>query len=175
MSTDTLFNERFGDVRLRSQRRRARAHQGEAAAEYATRWGWSVAFDGPWVRLLTGRGFDVLDVPESAGRESLVRLERIGVRPGPVLAAGSRALFLVSPDTARHLPELLYRTGWDDAELDLVCHGPGGSVPAPPSPGTRWLRPPTPENATRPPHAKLLLGTLAYASHRGVPELVGRR
>ncbi|MEZ0068591.1 hypothetical protein ABIA32_004620 [Streptacidiphilus sp. MAP12-20] len=170
MSTDSVF----GDSWLRVQRRRARAIRCEAAAEYTARWGWAVEHDGPSIRLLTGHGFDVLDVPEPAGCESLVRLERMGVRPGPVLAAHGRALFFVAPDTASRLPELLYRTGWDDADLDLLPHGPGSSVPAPPSPGARWLRPPTAESAIRPPDPKLLLGTLAYASHRGVPELIGR-
>ncbi len=130
---------------------------------------------GAELRLRTGLRFDALDVPEAVGYQALVRLERMGVRPGPVLLAPrSRALFLVAPHTAEVLPDLLYRTGWDDAELDLVCHGAGASVPAPPTPMTRWLRRPSLDTTARPPEARLLLGTLAYACHRGVAELVGR-
>lgn len=127
------------------------------------------------LRLLTGLTFDALDVPESVGHRALARLERMGVRPGPVLLApAGRALFLVAPHTAAGLSGLLYRTGWDDAELDLCCHGEGSTVPAPPTALTRWLRRPVPETAARPPAARLLLGSLAYACHRGVAELVGR-
>lgn len=130
---------------------------------------------GAELRLRTGLRFDALDVPEAAGYQALLRLERMGVRPGPVLLTPqARALFLVAPHTAEVLPDLLYRTGWDDADLDLVCHGAGASVPAPPTPQTRWLRRPSLDTTARPPEARLLLGTLAYACHRGVAELVGR-
>jgi hypothetical protein len=205
---DILFgNPIFGGGRSLGLRGRARATRCQTAAEYTQRWGWTAALveapagaadcdelppgTGPaevrsaWLRrpeaelrLLTGVAFDVLDVPEAVGVQALVRLERMGVRPGPVLVApgisGRRALFLVAPHTAEALPDLLYKTGWDDAELDLACHGSGSSVPAPPTPLTRWLRRPTLETAARPPEARLLLGTLAYACHRGVAELVGR-
>ncbi|MBO1413571.1 DNA primase, partial [Streptomyces sp. FH025] len=68
----------------------------------------------------TGRAFDVLDVPEQAGLQALVRLERMGTQVGPVLAPPTgRLQFLVAPGTARRLPDLLYRMGWDDAALDL--------------------------------------------------------
>ena len=171
MSTESLF----GDSWLRVQRRRAKLTRPEAAAEYRSRWGWATELEGAALHLLTGRRFDALDVPEPAGCQAVVRLERMGIRTGPVLAAHGRAYFFVAPQTACRLPELLYRTGWDDAELDLLPHGAGSAVPAPPSPGARWLRPPTDENATRLPDPKLLLGTLAYASHQRAPELVGRR
>ncbi|WP_049660200.1 bifunctional DNA primase/polymerase, partial [Kitasatospora sp. MY 5-36] len=121
----------------------------------------------------TGRAFDVLDVPEQAGLQALVRLERMGTQVGPVLAPPTgRLQFLVAAGTARRLPDLLYRMGWDDAALDLVCHGEGGHVAAPPTVlgglgPVRWLRRPTRDNAGCPPEARLLLGTLAYACHRG--------
>lgn len=120
----------------------------------------------------TGRAFDVLDVPEQAGLQALVRLERMGTQVGPVLASPTgRLQFLVAAGTARRLPDLLYRMGWDDAALDLTCHGEGGYVAAPPSVlgdlgPVRWLRRPTRDNAGCPPEARLLLGTLAYACHR---------
>ncbi|RKT15736.1 bifunctional DNA primase/polymerase-like protein [Streptomyces sp. 1114.5] len=121
----------------------------------------------------TGRAFDVLDVPEQAGLQALVRLERMGTQVGPVLAAPTgRLQFLVAAGTARRLPDLLYRMGWDDAALDLICHGEGSYVAAPPTVlgglgPVRWLRRPTRDNAGCPPEARLLLGTLAYACHRG--------
>jgi hypothetical protein len=62
--------------------------------------------------------------------------------------------------------------GWDDAELDLRCHGEGDYIFAPPSPlgllGTaEWIR--APEEGRALPEARLLLGTLAYACHRNSP------
>ncbi|MCX4746575.1 bifunctional DNA primase/polymerase [Kitasatospora sp. NBC_01287] len=220
----------FGDLRFGS-RRRTRATAYQAAAEYAGRWGWTVALGsapartGPttglrpgdlcscgrprcaapglhpphgtaarelppgaaphearalWdgdpqasVLLPTGRGFDVLDVPEAAGLRALVRLERMGTQVGPVLASpAGRLLFFVARGTAEKLPDLLYRMGWDDAALDLGCHGEGAYLAAPPTvlPGLgpmRWLRHPCRESASRPPEARLLLGTIAYACHRG--------
>ncbi len=111
-------------------------------------------------------------MPEQAGLQALVRLERMGTQVGPVLAAPTgRLQFLVAAGTARQLPELLYRMGWDDAALDLACHGEGSYVAAPPTVldglgPVRWLRRPTRDNAGCPPEARLLLGTLAYACHR---------
>ncbi|MFD0260038.1 bifunctional DNA primase/polymerase [Kitasatospora indigofera] len=193
---------RLGHLRLapRGTRRRTRATAFQAAAfqaaaEYTGRWGWAVAAgapDGPHrgaphpdgppadgrpgsasaVLLPTGRAFDVLDVPEQAGLQALVRLERMGTQVGPVLAPPTgRLQFLVAAGAARRLPDLLYRMGWDDAALDLACHGEGGHVAAPPTVlaglgPVRWLRRPTRDNAGCPPEARLLLGTLAYACHR---------
>ncbi|MEV4556426.1 DNA primase [Kitasatospora sp. NPDC049285] len=119
--------------------------------------------------LPTGHQFDVLDVPAQPGLQALVRLERMGTQVGPVLASpAGRLLFFVAPGTAERLPDLLYRMGWDDASLDLTCHGLGSYLAAPPTPlaalgPMRWLRRPTHE---APPEARLLLGTLAYACHR---------
>ncbi|GGV33290.1 DNA primase [Kitasatospora herbaricolor] len=196
---DNLFGDlRLGHLRLapRGTRRRTRATAFQAAAfraaaEYTGRWGWAVAVDalaGPGgprpdgppadgrpasaVLLRTGRAFDVLDVPEQAGLQALVRLERMGTQVGPVLAPPTgRLQFLVAAGAARRLPELLYRMGWDDAALDLTCHGEGSHVAAPPTVldgfgPVRWLRRPTRDNAGCPPEARLLLGTLAYACHR---------
>jgi Bifunctional DNA primase/polymerase, N-terminal len=52
--------------------------------------------------LVTGRVFDVLDVPPTPDTAALAQMERTGVRAGPValseevLAAGDRALFFVA-------------------------------------------------------------------------------
>ncbi|MFF3269443.1 bifunctional DNA primase/polymerase [Streptomyces chrestomyceticus] len=127
---------------------------------------------GAAVLLPVGRTFDILEVPEGAGRSALVRLERMGLPLGPVAATPTgRALFFVAPGAAAGLPGLLYRMGWDDAALDLCPRGPGDHVTAPPSDlgglgPMRWLRPPTLDTAGRPPQARLLLGTLAYVCHR---------
>ncbi|MDQ1035918.1 hypothetical protein QFZ75_002334 [Streptomyces sp. V3I8] len=132
---------------------------------------WS-AFPGAAVMLPVGRAFDVIEVAESAGRRALVRLERMGLPLGPVtVTPEGRAHFLVAPGAAAALPELLYRMGWDDAALDLHGLGPGTHITAPPSDRgglgpVRWLRSPALDSATKPPAARLLLGTLAYVAHR---------
>ncbi|MGS2590681.1 bifunctional DNA primase/polymerase [Streptomyces hebeiensis] len=131
---------------------------------------WS-RMPGAAVLLPVGRGFDVLDVAEPAGSRALVRLERMGLPLGPVAVTPTgRAQFFVAPGAADEMPALLYRMGWDDADLDLHALGPGAHITAPPSDlgglgPVRWLRPPSLESADPPP-ARLLLGTLAYLCHR---------
>ncbi|WP_221353899.1 bifunctional DNA primase/polymerase [Streptomyces beigongshangae] len=132
-------------------------------------WG---EFPGAAVMLPVGRAFDVIEVAESVGRRALVRLERMGLPLGPVtVTPAGRAHFFVAPGAAAELPELLYRMGWDDAALDLHGLGPGTYITAPPSDRgglgpVRWLRSPALDSATKPPAARLLLGTLAYVTHR---------
>ncbi|UQA92892.1 bifunctional DNA primase/polymerase [Streptomyces halobius] len=127
---------------------------------------------GAAVLLPVGRAFDILDVPEAAGQCALVRLERMGLPLGPVAATPTgRALFFVAHGAAAGLPGLLYRMGWDDADLDLRPLGEGDHITAPPSDfgghgPMHWLRAPTLDTAGRPPEARLLLGTLAYCSLR---------
>ncbi|MFF4400663.1 bifunctional DNA primase/polymerase [Streptomyces sp. NPDC001480] len=130
-------------------------------------------FPGAAVMLPVGRAFDVIEVAEPAGRRALVRLERMGIPLGPVTATpDGRAHFFVAPGAAAELPALLYRMGWDDpSALDLRGLGPGTHITAPPSDRAglgpvRWLRPPALDAATKPPAARLLLGTLAYVAHR---------
>ncbi|MGW7051037.1 bifunctional DNA primase/polymerase [Streptomyces sp. NPDC054887] len=132
---------------------------------------WS-DFPGAAVLLPVGRTFDVIEVAEAAGRRALVRLERMGLPLGPVAGTpDGRAQFFVAPGAAAELPHLLYRMGWDDADLDLRGRGPGDHLVAPPSDlgglgPVRWLRPPSLDTAQAPPPARLLLGTLAYVAHR---------
>ncbi|WP_030195108.1 bifunctional DNA primase/polymerase [Streptomyces sp. NRRL S-87] len=132
---------------------------------------WS-GFPGAAVLLPAGRAFDVIEVAEEAGRRALVRLERMGLPLGPVAVTPTgRAQFFVAPGAAAELPQLLYRMGWDDADLDLRALGTGTYVTAPPSDHAGlgpvgWLRPPTLDTAGQPPQARLLLGTLAYICHR---------
>jgi hypothetical protein len=127
---------------------------------------------GAAVMLPVGRAFDVIEVAEAAGRRALVRLERMGLPLGPVTATpDGRAHFFVAPGAAAELPALLYRMGWDDPCLDLRALGPGDFITAPPSDRAglgpvHWLRAPDLDAATKPPQARLLLGTLAYVAHR---------
>jgi hypothetical protein len=145
---------------------------GACAQEAAQLWART---PGAAVLLPTGRTFDVIDVAEAPGHQALARLERMGLPLGPVLVTpAGRAQFFVAPGAAQDLPQLLYRMGWDGAELDLRCLGPGEHVTAPPSDAgglgpVRWLREPRPgvrSPVPQPPEARLLLGTLAYVSHR---------
>lgn len=54
------------------------------------------ATPGANVILVTGRVFDVLDVPAQVGTAALARMERARLRPGPVaISAGNRVLFFV--------------------------------------------------------------------------------
>ncbi|TDC73990.1 bifunctional DNA primase/polymerase [Streptomyces hainanensis] len=128
---------------------------------------WDATPGGATVLLPTGLTFDVVDVPAAAGHLALPRLERMGLPVGPVaLAPHDRAWFFVAAGAAAELPQLLYRTGWEDVPLDLRCLGKGAHVTAPPSGHAgqgpvRWLRAPALETAT-PPQARLLLGTIAY-------------
>jgi hypothetical protein len=142
---------------------------GATLDEVTRAWG---EFPGAAVMLPVGRTFDVIEVAEAAGRRALVRLERMGLPLGPVAATPEgRAHFFVAPGAAAELPRLLYRMGWDDPALDLHGLGPGTHITAPPSDRggqgpVRWLRPPALDAATKPPAARLLLGTLAYVAHR---------
>ncbi|MFD3311226.1 bifunctional DNA primase/polymerase [Streptomyces sp. NPDC058694] len=142
---------------------------GATLDEVTRAWG---EFPGAAVMLPVGRAFDIIEVAEPAGRRALVRLERMGLPVGPVTATpDGRAHFFVAPGAAAELPELLYRMGWDDAALDLHGLGPGAYITAPPSDRAglgpvHWLRSPALDSATKPPAARLLLGTLAYVAHR---------
>ncbi|AXI78142.1 bifunctional DNA primase/polymerase [Peterkaempfera bronchialis] len=153
--------------------------QGRAsAAPGAVRRWWT---DHPQASVLlpTGRTFDVLDVPETAGCLALARMERTGVQLGPVVAMpatggrGRRLLFLVLPGVLPKLPELLRRLGWAPGRLDLVAHGDGDWIVAPPSRvGTygfvQWARPPSEANRWLP-EASELIDPLAYACGREAP------
>lgn len=132
-------------------------------------WG---EYPGAAIMLPVGRAFDVIEVSAEAGRRALVRLERMGLPLGPVtVTPDGRAQFFVAPGAAAELPRLLYRMGWDDADLDLRALGPGAFLTAPPSDHAGlgpadWLRRPALDCAGGPPQARLLLGTLAYICHR---------
>lgn len=106
------------------------------------------------VILVTGRVFDVLDVPAQAGAAALALMERSAVEPGPVaIGTGSRALFFVAT-RGRPADEVEWWSCGLDCEPETLSEVAGlrwhcrdSYVLAPPSmdgSGERahWLRPP---------------------------------
>ncbi|URM90968.1 bifunctional DNA primase/polymerase [Streptomyces sp. MRC013] len=130
------------------------------------------------VLLPTGRTFDVLDVPESAGFLALTRMERTGVPLGPVSCGPDRRMaFFVLPGAAARAAGLIRGLGWSPSGIDLVAKGRGGYVVAPPSRvagqgAVQWVRHPTPANRWLP-GVEELIGALAYACGRDAA--TGRR
>ncbi|MFF6997797.1 SCO3374 family protein [Streptomyces sp. NPDC008313] len=121
---------------------------------YEEELGWATAPGAP-VRLLTGLRFDVLDVPERAGRAAL----RLLGPATPVALHGDRMRVLVAAGGADELPGLLEWLEWGTLAVDLRAIGAGGHIEAPPPgpaaagplPGRSgdqgaavWLRPPGP-------------------------------
>jgi len=114
---------------------------------------WWAARPEASVILVTGRVFDVLDVPAVVGSAALARIEETGIAAGPVAAAGGRTLFFV---TTRGAP--VDEDEWWSCRLDcepenitsrgsLRWHCRGSYVLAPPSAGgtgepARWVRDP---------------------------------
>ncbi len=123
------------------------------------------------VLLPTGRTFDALDVPETAGLLALARMERLGLALGPVIRTPTGRLhFLVQPGAAAKLPQLLRRIGWHPDRLDLTALGEGSYIAAPPTRyGGRgvvqWVCHPTAVNRWLPAAAEML-APLAYACGR---------
>ncbi|MFE5724681.1 SCO3374 family protein [Streptomyces erythrochromogenes] len=117
------------------------------AAWYGRVLGWTVT-GGPPVQLVTGIGFDVLELPSDAGAALLRR----PVATGPVAVMGRRMRFLVAPGSAEELDGLLDWLEWGGVALDLTALGAGGRITAPAPPGPPpgesprgaavWLRPP---------------------------------
>jgi hypothetical protein len=108
--------------------------------------------------LVTGRVFDVLDVPAAAGTVALARMDRAGVQAGPVAlsagaqAADDRALFFVASRGA-HADEDEWWSCHLDCEPDdfaqvtgLRWHTRNSFVVAPPSRcgrgAAQWIREP---------------------------------
>ena len=131
------------------------AWQSLASTDAAQVARWWLMMPEANVVLVTGRVFDVLDVPATVGLTALSRMERSGLRPGPVaISAGNRAYFFVR---TRGAPADEYE--WWSCHLDcepeevaevsgLRWHCRDSYVLAPPSrhgsSGTaRWIREPT--------------------------------
>ncbi|MFI9602851.1 bifunctional DNA primase/polymerase [Streptomyces sp. NPDC052043] len=122
------------------------------------------------ILLPTGRTFDAVSVPETAGFLALARLERMRSALGPViLTPGRRMQFFVLPGTSVKLPYLVRKLGWSPASLDLVALGEGAYVAAPPtrcgSRAVQWACRPTPANRWLP-DVEELAPPLAYACGR---------
>ncbi|MEV0976878.1 bifunctional DNA primase/polymerase [Streptomyces sp. NPDC049915] len=123
------------------------------------------------ILLPTGRTFDALSVPETAGFLALARMERMELTLGPVTLAPDRRMhFFVLPGAVAKLPELVRKLGWSVSSLDLVALGEGTYVAAPPTRfGSRgavqWARRPTPANRWLP-DVEELVSPLAYACGR---------
>ena len=152
------------------------AWQLEASFDPAVVGQWWAAAPRSSILLVTGRIFDVLDVPASAGSAALARLGEAGVSPGPVAAGpvaantGGRTLFFVASRTAAAEEDEWWSCHLDcepetvPAIAGLRWHCKDSYVLAPPSGlggGTaRWLVPP---DAAALPDAVRLLEFLADA------------
>ncbi|MFH8800438.1 bifunctional DNA primase/polymerase [Streptomyces sp. NPDC017936] len=123
------------------------------------------------ILLPTGRTFDAISVPETAGCLALARMERMESTLGPVtLTPDRRMRFFVLPGASVKAPELIRRLGWSPGSLDLVALGEGAYVAAPPTRfGSRgavqWVCRPTAANRWLP-DAEELIPPLAYACGR---------
>lgn len=123
------------------------------------------------ILLPTGRTFDAVSVPETAGFLALARIERLELTLGPVTLTPDRRMeFFVLPGAAAKVPDLVRRMGWFPASLDLRALGEGAYVAAPPTRfasrgAVQWVCRPTPANRWLP-DAEELISPLAYACGR---------
>jgi hypothetical protein len=127
-----------------------------------------------WLRC--GERFDVLRVPEPAGRWALRRLlgyRQPALMPGPVAleeppaglgggvggaGEGAACLFLVGPGAKEDLPELLDWLDWGGIDLGLRAYGAGERVAEP----RVWLH----DREAAPPEVIALLATIAQCCSR---------
>jgi hypothetical protein len=122
------------------------------------------------VILVTGRVFDVLDVPAAAGSAALAAMETAGTPVGPVAGLGrDRMLFFVTTRGSPADEDEWWSCGLDcepeSVTTGLRWHCRDSYVLAPPSVGApglaaRWLRPPAEDPL---PDALRLLGYLVDA------------
>lgn len=143
---------------------------GAAEGAAAVRRMWE-RHPGAAVLLATGRAFDALDVPDTAGCLALARMERLGLPLGPVTCTpDGRMAFFVLPGAAAKVPDRVRRLGWSPGALDLAVRGEGDWVAAPPTRlggrgSVQWARRPTSANRWLP-DVEELLPPLAYACGR---------
>lgn len=132
------------------------------------------------ILLPTGRTFDAIEVPESAGFLALARMERMELTLGPVTCTPDRRMFFfVLPGAATKVPDLVRKLGWVPSSIDLVTRGEGHYVAAPPTRvggfgAVQWARKPTPANRWLP-DAEELISALAYACGREAADARARR
>lgn len=133
---------------------------------YAQRRRWPTERDALGTLWLTSAGtdFDVVEVPEEAGRGALRRLIAYGqaaLAPGPVALTGAdRCGFFVAAGARDDLPELLDWLDWGGIDLGLSGYGAGDRIPAPGR--ERWLHDPL----AAPPEVIALLATIAESCSR---------
>ncbi|WP_371528610.1 bifunctional DNA primase/polymerase [Streptomyces sp. NBC_01283] len=123
------------------------------------------------ILLPTGRTFDAIDVPETAGFLALARMERMELTLGPVTCTPDRRMqFFVLPGATAKVPDLVRKLGWPPAAIDLISLGEGAYVAAPPtrfgaSGAVQWACRPTAANRWLP-DAEEIISPLAYACGR---------
>ena len=123
------------------------------------------------ILLPTGRTFDAISVPETAGFLALARMERMGLTLGPVTVTPDRRMeFFVLPGASAKVPELLRKLGWSLSSLDLAVRGEGDFVAGPPTRvgcrgAVQWACRPTAANRWLP-DVEELISPLAYACGR---------
>ncbi|MEE4492281.1 bifunctional DNA primase/polymerase [Streptomyces sp. BE230] len=131
------------------------------------------------ILLPTGRGFDAIDVPESAGFLALARMERMSLPLGPVIRTADRRMqFFVLPGAAAKADALVRRIGWDAAAIGLRGLGEGHCIAAPPTRvggagAVQWARSPSTANRWLP-EVDELISPLAYACGREAADARGR-
>ncbi|MFJ3900275.1 bifunctional DNA primase/polymerase [Streptomyces sp. NPDC090025] len=132
------------------------------------------------ILLPTGRTFDALEVPESAGFLALARMERMELALGPVTCTPDRRMFFfVLPGAGAKVPELVLKMGWVPSAIDLSIRGEGYYVAAPPTRvggygAVQWARKPTAANRWLP-DVEELISPLAYACGREAADSRSRR
>lgn len=132
------------------------------------------------ILLPTGRTFDALDVPESAGFLALARMERMEMTLGPVTCTPERRmLFFVLPGGSLKVDDLVRKLGWSAPAIDLSALGEARYVAAPPTRvggfgAVQWARRPTPANRWLP-DVEELISPLAYACGRDAAAARGLR
>ncbi|MEU5685401.1 bifunctional DNA primase/polymerase [Streptomyces venezuelae] len=123
------------------------------------------------ILLPTGRTFDAIDVPETAGFLALARMERMELTLGPVTCTPDRRMqFFVLPGATAKVPDLVRKLGWPPAAIDLIALGEGTYVAGPPTRfgaigAVQWACRPTAANRWLP-DAEEIISPLAYACGR---------
>ncbi|WBB58028.1 bifunctional DNA primase/polymerase [Streptomyces sp. WMMC500] len=111
------------------------------------RWWWEQRPDAPVLLATGGRAPSAVSLPAVTAARALTRLDRLGVRTGPVVATPERWALLVASYGYDELGELLGEHGWVPASLGF--HGEGGYLALPPSQTgagrVRWERAPRPD------------------------------
>ncbi len=129
----------------------------------ATLFRWWHQHPAAPVVLVTGRSFDVLDVPAYAAEEALRRIKLTGHRLGPIARDGDRRLLIWLAPSCVRCADLMDRRPWAHGSLDLHRRRAGEYVTAPPFHGAQWMDPPVPYTHRVLPRCDDLLGAVVEA------------